>query len=330
MGKRNTNIDLVKSIACLGILGLHCIGYVNYTLYYICTFAVPVFFMVNGYLMFAKSSVTLKYVSLKILSLLRVIVLWNLLITIPVMILRHKFANPLEQILKSILQQGYLWHFWFFGTLIILYLLLFPLHKLVNLPKYGLLIHTVLCVLLFLICIGNTVYSFCSHYPMGITVPQSFRLWISLFYYLTGGLISRIKDTAAFRKIPTVPIALSVIILGIVCNYGQKHFGLYVYSLRAAELFYDELTVMIWCLCIFILLLKLRISDRFEKLITGFSKLSLGVFIVHPLFLKASEAIFVPKTTSQAIALWCIITILSIASSFVISKIPYVKKMIEL
>lgn len=330
MNSRNTNIDLSKSIACLGILGLHCIGYVNYTLYYICTFSVPVFFMVNGYLMFNKQSVTVKYSLGKILSLLRIIIIWNLIITIPMMILKHKFINPLDQIGNSVIQQGYLWHFWFFGTLILLYLLLVPLHKLVNHPKFGLTIHIVLCTLLLILCILNTVYSCYSHYPMGILIPQSLRLWISLFYYLSGGLIAKVVDKKVYKNLPIIPLAIFVFILGIVCNYGQKHLGLYMYSNRAAEHFYDELTVIIWCISIFILFLKINIPEKLCKVIIGFSKLSLGVFIIHPLILKVSETFFEIKTTPQAIALWGLITILSVITAFVISKIPYVKKLIEL
>lgn len=330
MSKRNTNLDLLKSIACLGILGLHCIGYVNYTLYYICTFAVPIFFMVNGYLMFSKPAVTLKYACTKVLSLLRIIIIWNLIITLPMMILRHKFINPLTQICKSLIQQGYLWHFWFFGALLVLYILLVPLHKLLNHPKYGLSTHIVLLTILLVLCIGNTVYSYFSHYPMCAFVPQSLRLWVSLFYYLAGGLISRLKDCNFFKKVSIIPLFTAVLAFGIICNYGQKHLGYYGYNLRAAEYFYDEITVIIWCLCIFIFFIKLPISLKLNSCILKFSNLTLGIFIVHPLFLKASEVVITPKTTPQAVALWGIITLISIIASWIISKIPYVKKLIEL
>lgn len=338
MNERNVNIDLAKSLACLGILGLHCIGYVNYTLYYICTFAVPVFFMVNGYLMFSKKEITLKYAGQKALSVMRIIILWNLIICIPMMILKHKFINPLDQILKSLIQQGYLWHFWFFGTLLILYLLLPILHKLTGNPRYGLKIHILLCVVFFVLCIANTIYSFESKYPMCLRFPQSLRLWVSIFYYLAGGLFARIKtDSNAVRsvtsfimKIPTWALGIMVLVLGVVCNYGQKHLGVFAYQLRAAEYFYDELTVIAWCLTVFAFIVKLRIPEHFNKCILGFSKLSLGIFIVHPLLLKASEYFLTPKTTPQAVALWGVISIMSFGISLVISKIPFVKRLIEL
>lgn len=330
MNNRNLNIDLTKSIACLAILGLHCIGYTNYTLYYICTFGVPVFFMVNGYLMFGKSAVSFKYTLTKVLSVVRIVVLWNLIIMIPVMVLKHKFANPFVQIYKSLIQQGYLWHFWFFGTLIILYLILYPLHKLLSNPKFGLKLHIILLIVLFITCIGNTIYSYCNHYAMCVFVPQSLRLWVSLFYYLTGGLIARLNKTDLIKKIPASVLAVSVIFLGVICNYGQKHLGNFGYSLRAAEYFYDELTVILWCVSIFVFISRIRIPSKYEKLIASASKLSLGVFIIHPLILKVSEVVLIAKTTPQAIALWGAVTVISVITSFVISKIPFVRKLIEL
>lgn len=56
MKTHNCNLDLIKCLACLGVVGLHSIGMVNYTIYYLCGISVPLFFMVNGYLMFSRSS----------------------------------------------------------------------------------------------------------------------------------------------------------------------------------------------------------------------------------------------------------------------------------
>lgn len=284
--------------------------------------------MINGFLMFSKDTITLKYCGHKILSVIRIVILWNIIISVPMMILKHKFINPLDQIYKCLLQGGYLWHFWFFGTLIILYLLLFPIHKLVSNERFGLGIHTAFCILLFALCIGNTMYSYYSHYPMCIAIPQSLRLWVSLFYYLTGGLISRIKNFNFISKSPTWLWFIFTVGLGTLCIYGQKHLGLYGYALRAAEYFYDELTVILWCIALFIFLLKVTIPAKICPVINGFSKISLGIFIIHPLILKASEIVFVAKTTPQAVVLWGTILVISAVSSYCISKIPYINKMV--
>ena len=56
--KRNINLDMVKIIACISVIGLHTsqkdISAFNAALYYLCGFAVPVFFMSSGYILLDK------------------------------------------------------------------------------------------------------------------------------------------------------------------------------------------------------------------------------------------------------------------------------------
>lgn len=58
--QRNINIDLLKVIACFCVITLHTVGMdislINSSLYYIAGLAVPMFFMVNGYLLFSKEN----------------------------------------------------------------------------------------------------------------------------------------------------------------------------------------------------------------------------------------------------------------------------------
>ena len=49
MKPRNANLDLIKSLACVSVVGLHGVSMNNYTIYYLCHCGVPLFFMVNGY-----------------------------------------------------------------------------------------------------------------------------------------------------------------------------------------------------------------------------------------------------------------------------------------
>lgn len=147
MKTRNCNLDLIKCLACLGVVGLHSVGMVNYTIYYLCGISVPLFFMVNGYLMFSRSSLPYSYALRKIRNLLIPVIGWNILILIPVVVVRHKFVNPITLFLKSLFQQGYLWHFWFFGSLILIYLVMPLLYRLLHDHTLAL---SLLCMLLAL------------------------------------------------------------------------------------------------------------------------------------------------------------------------------------
>ena len=59
---RNYGIDLLKILACFGVVGLHTI-YSKYTvfLYYLCAFAIPVFFVVHGYFLLGRKELSFEY-----------------------------------------------------------------------------------------------------------------------------------------------------------------------------------------------------------------------------------------------------------------------------
>lgn len=119
--ERNTNLDLIKSVACISVVGLHAVSMNNYTLYYLCDCGVPLFFMVNGYLLLSRERISFRYVFYKLAHILKIVFSWNFLIAIPVLIFRQKIINPFRLAFDSLLQKGYLWHFWFFGALMIIY-----------------------------------------------------------------------------------------------------------------------------------------------------------------------------------------------------------------
>ena len=98
--ERNTNLDLIKSVACISVVGLHAVSMNNYTLYYLCDCGVPLFFMVNGYLLLSRERISFRYVFYKLAHILKIVLSWNFLIAIPVLIFRQKIINP-HSVIKS-------------------------------------------------------------------------------------------------------------------------------------------------------------------------------------------------------------------------------------
>lgn len=78
--KRNEGIDLLKALCMIAVVGLHsqrstATGMVNNEiLYYLSRFAMPCFFMVNGYLILCKKNFSVEYYKKKMLNMLRVLV----------------------------------------------------------------------------------------------------------------------------------------------------------------------------------------------------------------------------------------------------------------
>ena len=76
---RNLNLDLIKIIAMVFVVGLHTgttfyIGNINVNRYYIltiCGTAIPLFFTVSGYLLLGRHNVGWKYSAKKIWGIVR-------------------------------------------------------------------------------------------------------------------------------------------------------------------------------------------------------------------------------------------------------------------
>lgn len=326
MSNRNVNLDLVKVLASIGVVGLHAIGMVNYSIYYFCDFAVPLFMMVNGYLMFNKSGITPAYAFTKILSLLKIVVCWNLLIILPVMVLRHKFVNPIRLCVNCLFQKGYLWHFWYFGALIIIYLALPLIHHLIkNRP----LLHLILVVILVLISVTISIMSMVRGYSIQKYVPQTLRIWTWLMFFLFGGLCT----TSYFDKLLNIPLWLHSVLTAVfafVNNIVEKKVGLYLIHERIADLFYDDITSIIWYCLLFTLLLRVPLSALVKKAATRIEPLTLGIFIIHPILLAGASSVYTPSGTLSAVIFFVLITLLSGIVSFIMRKVVIIRELIRL
>ena len=73
-------------MACIAVVGLHTfpkdLSTVTASLYYLCGFAVPVFFMSSGYFLLNRGEVSYKYAVQKCIGIIRVVFLWNSIIFI--------------------------------------------------------------------------------------------------------------------------------------------------------------------------------------------------------------------------------------------------------
>lgn len=218
---RNCNLDLIKCLACLGVVGLHSVGMTNYTIYYLCGISVPLFFMVNGYLMFSRDSQPYAYAFRKIRNLLIPVIGFNILILVPVVIIRHKFVNPITQCLKSLFQQGYLWHFWFFGSLMLLYLIMPLLYRLCKSRPLAL---SLICMFLTLCSICLSLLSMQKGYSLEQYVPQTLRLWTWLLFFLFGGLcaVREERKSMLFMHMPLWLHGSLVVLLAVINNFCIK------------------------------------------------------------------------------------------------------------
>ena len=315
---RNLGLDLLKILSCIGVVVLHSTkpGFnlehynISAYLYYLGTYAIPLFFMLNGYFLLNKKKLPYSYIFNKIGGILSIVFVWNMLIWV---IKRDFNVNPLRKIIGSLVQKGYFYQFWFFGSLIIIYLTL-PIIKKVLEKDYSYSV-----VLLFLMVIGiviEIINTFIIHKPIQQYIPQTFRLWTWFFYYILGGYLGKINiQKIKLTKFIMISFSIIFIISPILLFYLAKN----VYHNAFAEYFYDSMIVKIVSIGLFILFVKIEknIMLKNKELIVMVSSLTMGVYIVHTYVLEKVEKYIYNDLWYNTL----VILIMTLAISFFISRI---------
>lgn len=333
--KREYGIDIIKIIACSFVVAIHTVngqlGVINRIIQMCTVLAIPLFFTVNGYLLLKKPKVSYGYVVKRIIKILIICFSWEAIHATVCFLVYHEIRNFLLSFLLDFLQEGLFFHFWFFGSLIIIYLILPLINKLLN--KHKIVYITILAVLC-LACVVIDVLQFLVNQQFIRAIIQTFRLWMWLFYFMLGGIISRYKELVEqiFRKhrvVVSSSILLSVAgMLGWLCFNGLLGRRLDVGG------FYGALPVII---CVAVLLCfavscRFICSDKIKNIIQWISSLTMGVYIVHPLVLSIWIH-FIPSMDTNWLlnCLYCLCVLISSTIIVIfIQKIPVLKELIKI
>lgn len=328
---RNTNLDLLKIMACVGVVLLHTTmpgfketgswNYLTY-LYYLGTYSIPVFFMVNGYLLLGKNEISYSYILQKIKWILVTVSIWTLIIWI----YKRDFSqNPIKKVLGSLLQRGYFFQFWFFGALILIYLCLPILKRFLKSKNRYLLVLSLLVIIGFVLELTNYLLQ----KPVQVYVIQTFRLWTWFFYYILGGFIAQFNLAnlrSCFKNwmkvVTLVLLFISPFILYVLAK--DIHHNLY------AEYFYDSIFVKIVSLGFFLTVLTFDLNTDKNRWIIYISNQIMGVFIIHTFVMKVWEKL-VGFSFAGAYLLFLIFTLsVSFAVVGILIKIPYFNRIVKL
>lgn len=332
--ERVIGLDFIKVIACYLVVALHTVNVnlsiINFLIISLSVFAIPAFIMVNGYLMFQKATITYSYIRNKILRILIVCFSWEALHALSYFFYYHKFRNFIESFLLDFIQQGLFFHFWFMGTLIILYLILPFLHRLYQKNEK---MYISILIALGGVCAGISLLMTISKNQIVLGVPQSLRLWVWVLYYMLGGIIAKkkmsiqslVKKYSLIMKITIVTIAILLLVgwQWVIGNLVMKHYVL--------ETFYGSVPVIILVTILFLSMLEVRV--KWNKEIVYLSRLTMGVYIIHP-FILAVLRKFVPEFVSGNVGMnllfWISTVIISGVITSIGGRIPIVRELFRL
>ena len=328
---RNINLDLIKVLACIGVVLLHTtmIGFKETGswnllayLYYLGTYSIPLFFMVNGYLLLGKKDITYSYILQKVKWILITVSSWTFI----VWLFKRDFAvNPVKKIIGSMVQKGYFFQFWFFGALILIYLCLPILKKFLNSKRSYLYILSSLVTIGLVFELANMVLQM----PLQSYFIQTFRLWTWFFYYILGGLVAQFDKEIikkGFKRWMKVVAVLLLLISPVILFFLAKT----IYHNLFAEYFYDILFVKIVSLGFFLMVLTLSLEEDKSKWIVYLSNQTMGVFIVHTYVMKVLEKLLGFSYTG-AYLLFPISTLcVSLIVVSLLMKIPYFNRIVKI
>lgn len=312
------NFKVMNGLDCLSILG------------------VPLFVMISGALFLAPSyEVTVKkFYTRKIPRIVFLYFFWLLFYNV-VNFLENgtvwNFTNVKKQIvLESLLGKG-MYHMWYLPMLAVLYLLTPFLKSFAADRKKCMLF----CALGFAYSILlPTALKF--EFPYRTIVESLYNQFDCPFfggyvtYYVLGHALHEYVPKLSAQKKAALGLG-GVIAMGIeiaVCNVWSVKTGIMSTILNTPF----SVTAFIGAAAIF-LLLRDGVSGRKQEELSGkLAGLTLGIYLIHPLFLRiygwlGGTTLFAPAAIAVPLII-VLITLISGAAVYVLSKIPVVKKIV--
>lgn len=351
-------IDLIECIAIFMVLIYHSPLYSwdflseykksYYLIYYLRTIlstGVPLFLMVNGYLLFDKKFDLRKHI-LKTLHLVVLTFVWAAISLLMLQVIEKQFFS-VKDFFKTLLEWKIDWinHLWYMGALVCIYLF-FPLLK----QTYDTNIKIFICFTLISagLTFGNTLINEVGSLTLGILMKKQLVLqdwdFFNIFnpfrgiygytfvYFCAGGLIKNIEGIVL--SVPLLKRNIICVIGILISSLGLWNIGVF-YSNLLGRLWdvvwngYDTVFTFLNAIFIFILCMNWKQNSWFIRTV---SCNTLGVYFLHMLLIYFTKAYIIE------IELFCniignmvyaiIILCMSLMISLILKRIPIFAKLL--
>ena len=322
-------VDTIRALAAFLVVVAHLfyLGEVSNNvqiLYFTLTrVAVPLFFMVSGYLLLAKSEPYSDFFRKRALKVFFPFLIWSVIYLIwNRESLDHSLLDLIKSYIIKIIRGPRESHLWFFYELFGLYLFT-PILRIyiANASNKDL---AYFCGIWFLFtCIGYTVQEFT---PVIIGF-QYYFLYGYVGYFVFGYAVSRMSLTKNLKY-----IALGVFLLFFLAELAGMYLRSY-FQLRT-QYFEDYLSfniiIMSWAL--YVVLFELKVTDLVYRLVLPLSRASFGIYLVHVIvidYLFTTSPFSVLLRFGPAVGRILIMGLLGFTVSFlfvfILQKIPVLK-----
>ena len=318
---RKYNIDILRIVSALAIIGIHIIRCpihnstaiapaleANLSMAHrLLLWAVPVFFMITGYCLMQKQDCTYKYAFKHVRKYIAVLFTVGLFFALLELFFAQRTIN--FSIIKTAFLNvivGNLWdHMWFVYSIIGIYLVVPLFHNFFQKSKTNAEITTLL-LLIFTVLLPQ--------FKSKLAVANDYPFVGYLFYVCFGMLIAKTKPGKIFIPISVIGAIVSAIYLAT--NPLNEEFN------------YLSLGVAICAASIFTLATYIKAEKN--KTLLNLSNSTWGVYLIHTFFINIAVKVLNLDLLSslpylKLAGLFVAVTVISFAVTFVLRKIPLVK-----
>lgn len=310
------SIDAVKIIAMFGVICLHTLNrynpFTNITIgnifYMLSLSALPLFFMSSGYILLGRDNINTKYCLFKILKILRFTTICCCIYFIYGHFRHGDNINSLVyNTFACFTQNGTFWWFWYFGSMILIYMCLPLINKIYRHKTFA-------TIVLFLAIIQCVIFISDIFLLTENSIPQYLRLYNWLSYFMIGGLI-KTHITSFSPKRSMLLAIISMVACVIFIYFLTDKFNL------PYNFYYCSLPIIILTSSIFIFCNSIKFKQITASVIMRLSTVFLPVYTLH-IFVKASLLPIIPP---NSIISTIIIATVTITISLIIMRIPYLR-----
>lgn len=314
--ERNLNLDFIKIIAMIFVVGLHSIASfnicgINVNQYYtitICGTAIPLFFTVSGYLLLGRKNIDWHYSVKKIWGIVRFvfIICWIFWLFRFIFTGIPHWDKLYKDPLGAFLMGGTFWQFWYFGAMNLIYIV-YPILNIIYNEKHNAFVCLFVC--LIIICATIHITNIITPGTFEAKLPQSLRIWNWLMYFCLGGIIKKNAKKISWKWVCLLAIAYCIQLI-LVTITNPKMF-------KSDYNFASPLTLL-YIYCLFQAFNQLNVQ-KISNGIKCLSSLFLPVYTIHTGFIYANpniKLLFAPIAPIY----WLLISITSIGVSWMIMQ----------
>lgn len=283
--------------------------------YYVASIAIPLFFMVNGYLLSGKNR-SAKYCLYKIFKIL----LYSAITCTIIDVLNWLKTGGVEISFPiCLLHQGGFNIYWYFGASILIYLIL-PLLQLlsqnIKILKY---ICISLLVFNFLVFLFDLFYGFEQN-----NVIQTFRIWYWVLFFLIGSFFR--KKQCLIKQISWLHIIILFVLCLLIMFVTEMDGGI--------EFYYGCPILVVYASAVFLQIKNIQIKS--SRVISTLSNCFLPTYSFHMLIIRQvvkNNTLGQLESFSPCLSFivqYLVITIICITTSIIIMKTPYINRIFKL